>query len=191
MIHIKRVTDFSELEAIRALQEENLKKNLTSEQVETQGFVTAEYSIDFLRTLHAESPSVIAKDKDRVVGYALVVLPSVRHQHELLADLFNAIDRIEYNQRLLRDSKYVVVGQLCVAREYRGLGIVQKMYQYYKDSLAQDFDYCITDVAENNPRSLQAHKKSGFQIVATLQYGGLDWNIILWDWKEHNRMVVW
>ncbi len=151
MIEIKHVTDFSELEGIRKLQEDNLKKNLTAEQADAEGFVTAEYSIDFLHTLHLASPSVIAKENGRVVGYALVVLSAVRHQHDLLADLFDAIDRVEYKQRSLREANYVVVGQLCVARDYRGAGLVQKMYQYYKDSLDQDFDYCITDVAKIIP----------------------------------------
>ena len=52
MITIKRVTEFSELEGIRKLQEDNLKKNLTDDEAETEGFVTAEYSIEFLKTLH-------------------------------------------------------------------------------------------------------------------------------------------
>jgi hypothetical protein len=191
MITIKRVSDFAELEGIRKLQEENLKKNLTPGQADSEGFVTAEYSLDFLETLHRQSPSVIAKDEDRVVGYALVVLPAVRNQHELLEDLFNAIDAIEYNHHHLQNSKYVVVGQLCVAMGYRGMGLVQKMYSHYKDCLGKDFDYCITDVAENNPRSLKAHLKSGFQTIETLKYGGMDWNIILWDWKENNHKAVW
>jgi hypothetical protein len=25
--------------------------------------------------------------------------------------------------------------------------------------------------------------KSGFQIIDTLQYGGSEWDIVLWDWK--------
>jgi len=191
MVTIKRVTEPSELEGIKKLQEENLKKNLTAEQAELEGFVTADYSIDFLQQLHGENPSVIAKDKERVVGYALVALPAARHQHALLADLFDAIDTIEYDNQLLRNSKYVVVGQLCIARGYRGTGLLQKMYQYYKESLMMEFDYCITDVAENNPRSLKAHQKSGFQIIATLKYGGLDWNIILWDWREHSHTAAW
>lgn len=140
--------------------------------------------MDFLETLHRACPSVIAKDKEIIAGYALVAVKSVRHQHELLSDLFNTVDKIEYNGQLLENSKYVIVGQLCVARDYRGLGLVQKMYDYYKTSLAGEFDYCLTDVAIDNIRSLKAHEKSGFRIIDTLEYGGLSWNIILWDWNK-------
>jgi ribosomal protein S18 acetylase RimI-like enzyme len=178
------VTGSSELLGIKKLQQDNLKINLSKQEAESQGFVTAEYSMDFLETLHRACPSIIAKDKETVAGYALVAVKSVRHQHDLLSDLFNSIDKIVYDGHLLENSKYVIVGQLCVARDYRGLGLVQKMYDYYKSSLAGEFDYCLTDVARDNIRSLRAHEKSGFRIIDTLEYGGLGWNIILWDWKK-------
>jgi ribosomal protein S18 acetylase RimI-like enzyme len=184
MISIKRVTDYSELQGIKALQQENLKKNLSEQEAESQGFVTAEYTMDFLEMLHRACPSIIAKDEETIAGYALVAVKSVRHQHELLSDLFNSIDKIIYDGQLLENSKYVIVGQLCVARGYRGLGLVQKMYDYYRTSLAGEFEYCLTDVAADNMPSLKAHEKSGFRIIDTLEYGGLNWNIILWDWKK-------
>ncbi len=184
MVTIKRVTEKAELDGIRNLQEENLLKNLTITEAESQGFVTAEYSIGFLSKMHDASPSVIAKDGDRVVGFAIVTLQSVRHEHALLADLFNAIDKIKYQDHLLKGTKYLVVGQLCVAKDYRGLGLVQQMYQHFKTSLSDQFDYCLTDVAEDNPRSLKAHMKTGFQVVDTLSYGGFGWDIILWDWTS-------
>ncbi len=180
---IKIVSEFSELQGIKSLQDQNLKKNLSSYDAETEGFVTAEYSIEFLQALHHANPSVIAKDGGLVVGYALVALKSIRHQHDLLSDLFESIDKIEYRNQLLKYSNYVVVGQLCVAKEYRGRGLVQQMYQYFKARLSGKFDYCLTDIAENNPRSLKAHLKTGFRIVDTLHYGGIDWNIVLWDWN--------
>jgi ribosomal protein S18 acetylase RimI-like enzyme len=183
MIRIKLVSDFSELEGIKSLQDQNLKKNLSGADAETEGFVTAEYSIEFLQTLHQQSPSIVAKDEDLVVGYALVALQSIRCQHDLLSDLFYSIDKIVYNNHLLKNSNYVVVGQLCVAKNYRGLGLVQQMYQHFKTSLSSKYDYCLTDIAENNPRSLKSHLKTGFQVVDTLHYGGIDWDIVLWDWN--------
>src|SRR4051812_25680099 len=108
MIIIKRVTEFSELEGIKKLQEENLKRNLLKDEAETEGFVTAEYTIEFLKTLHEAGSSIIAKDEETVVGYALVADKSIRYQHELLADLFNCIDQIIYQGLILKQVNYVV-----------------------------------------------------------------------------------
>jgi ribosomal protein S18 acetylase RimI-like enzyme len=184
MINIKRVTVFSELEGIRKLQEDNLKRNLPADEAETEGFVTAEYSIEFLETLHKAGPSIIAKEGDQVVGYALVAVKSVGHQHELLSDLFNYVDKISYRGLMLKNVSYVIVGQLCVAKNYRGLGLVHQMYQHFKKSLTGEYDCCITDVAENNPRSLKVHLKTGFQVIDSFSYAGSNWNIVLWDWKS-------
>ncbi len=183
MVSIKLVSDSIELEGIKKLQHQNLKNILSDSEIASQGFVTAEYSLEFLDKMHLAAPSVLAKDQDEVVGYALVSIHSIRAYHDLLADLFNCIDRSEYQGEKLAATKYVVVGQLCVAKEYRGMGIVDQMYQYFKKQYSKEFQYCITDIAQDNPRSLKAHLKTGFQVIDTLTYGGVSWDIVLWDWN--------
>ncbi len=183
MLTIKRVTKQSELVDIQNLQSENLRKNLLPEEAATQGFLMAEYSLDFLQTMHEAAPSIIAKDGDTLAGYALVALPSIRNDHELLADLFTNIDNAKYVGLDIKNSKYVVVGQLCVSKAYRGQGLVQKMYAYFKECLSTEFKYCITDIANANARSLTAHLRTGFQVIDTSSYGGVEWHIVLWDWN--------
>jgi len=184
MIVIKRTETISELEGIRDLQRKNLKHLISEEEAASQGFVTAEYSMEFFKAMHDATPAIIAKAGDLVVGYALVAVKSVRHHHPLLADLFNSIDKITFNGTLLANVNYVVVGQLCVAKEFRGQGLVQRMYNHYRDCLAAEYDYLVTDVARDNPRSLKAHKTTGFQVVDVLTYGGVSWDIVLWDWRS-------
>ena len=184
MITVTLAKDKKDLEGIKQLQQNNLSKKLSKEEAMREGFLSAEYSTEFLKIMHDASPSVIAKDGEEVVGYALVAVQSVRQHHELLADLFNSIDTKLYKGLALKNSNYVVVGQLCVAKAYRGQGLVQKMYEYFKDCLSIQYDYCITDVASDNPRSLKAHLKTGFTVIDSLNYGGISWNIVLWDWKD-------
>ena len=139
--------------------------------------------------MNASSSAIIAKDGDKVVGYALVVTKDIRKGHKLIEGLFDAIDACEYNGKLLRDVNYVVVGQLCVAKEYRGQDLVQKLYGHFRDSLSSEFTYLVTDVAKANVRSLKAHKKRGFQVINELTYGGFGWDIVLWDWNATNQRI--
>jgi ribosomal protein S18 acetylase RimI-like enzyme len=169
MIHIKQATDAAELQGIRSLQLQNLKKNLEHDEAEKEGFVTAEYSIEFLQAMNRVSPAIIAKDGNTVVGYVLATVKSLGLQHDLLRDLFNVIDTLNYDQQPLKDGRYLVIGQLCVAKGYRGRGIVQKMYNAFREVYSKEFDYGITDVAYENPRSLKAHLKSGFKLLDTLE----------------------
>ena len=184
MVEIKRTETISELQGIRDLQRKNLKHLISREEADSQGFVTAEYSMEFFKAMHNTCPSIIAKVGDLVVGYALVAVKAVRQEHDLLADLFNSIDKVTFNGKLLANVNYVVVGQLCVAKEYRGQGLVKRMYNFYRDCLSSEYDYLVTDVAQDNPRSLKAHKSTGFQVVEVLTYGGVSWDIVLWDWRN-------
>ena len=180
---IKRVTEASEIKGIKALQEANLKRSLPEGEADTQGFVTAVYTLDFLKEMNKASPSVVAISGDEIVGYALVTVPAVSRQHPLLKDLFHTIDQTTYKGDLLKGKRYVVVGQLCVAKEYRGLGVVDKLYQHFKEALRSEYDFCITDVAQSNPRSLKAHLNAGFQVIETLGFEGVLFDLVLWDWR--------
>jgi ribosomal protein S18 acetylase RimI-like enzyme len=181
---ITRASTNEELFAILHLQNLNLRKNIDIATAADQGFLTAEYTLAYLKAMHDASPSIIAKDGDTIAGYALVATKEVRNGHDLMADLFNVIDTKTYKGQLLKEVNYVVVGQLCVAEAYRGQGLVKRMYDFYRDSYATEYKYLITDVAQANVRSMNAHKKSGFEVIDTLVYGGIGWNIVLWDWRS-------
>jgi ribosomal protein S18 acetylase RimI-like enzyme len=184
MVEVVRVSSKAELDGILALHLSNLVTNLSNEEKSVEGFVTAEYNEALLGIMHALCPSVIAKDGDTVVGYILVASKDFYGCHNLLDELFDAIDKIQYDGALLKDTKYVLCGQLCVAKGYRGQGIVQKMYDFYREELQSEYSYCITDVASTNPRSLKAHIKSGFQVIDSTSYNGVTFDIILWDWTK-------
>lgn len=186
-VDITRVSSPSEIIGIRDLQALNLRQNITSDEAIDQGFLVAAYTIEYLQQMNSASPAILAKDGAKVVGYALVATKEIKKGHDLVEGLFDAIDECEYKGELLKDVNYVVVGQLCVAKEYRGQDLVQKLYGHFRDCLSNEFTYLVTDVAIANVRSLKAHKKIGFQVINELMYGGIGWNIVLWDWNAPNH----
>jgi GNAT superfamily N-acetyltransferase len=175
-----------DLEAIKSIQTENLKRNISSEESANQGYVTAEYTIEFLQELHALQPTVIIRElaTSEVCGYAIAVHPAMRGKHALLDALFDDIDTVSYDGSDLRDAKYILCGQLCVKKGYRGQGLSTKMYEYFRARLSNSYDYLITEVATNNVPSLKAHEKIGFRCVKTTEFNGLEFQIILWDWRQ-------
>jgi ribosomal protein S18 acetylase RimI-like enzyme len=182
MITLQLVKTQEEMKGVLALQQANLRNNITQEEAETQGFLMAEYDLDFLELLNQKSPGIIAKDGEKVVGYSLVALPDTARQHPLLADLVQNIERCIFEGKPVEN--YAIVAQLCVSKEYRGQDLVQKLYGSFRDQYANRYAYCVTDVAQANHRSLKAHQKRGFQVIDTLDYGGIGWNIVLWDWNK-------
>lgn len=181
---VTRVSCRADIEGILALHRANLKRNLSEQEIRSQGFVSAEYTLEYLERMSAASPSVIAVDDGIVVGYALVAEPEVIRDHDLLGDLARVVDRTSYKQQLLKGRRYVISGQLCVARSHRGRGLVKQMYEHFRRELSGRFDYLVTDIARDNPGSLIAHLRTGFEVISTLSYGGVEWDLMLWDWTR-------
>ena len=172
-----------ELRQIKDIQKRHQKESIAPELRETAGFVTAEYEISLLEKMHNLLRSIIAKDGDKVVGYALVADHRIIGCHNLLDDLFDQINKLSFDSHPLKNANYTVVGQLCVDSDYGKQGIAQGLYKKYQESYSGSFDYCITDVDCNNPRSLRTHLRAGFQTIYRIGYGNAEWDIVLWDWK--------
>jgi hypothetical protein len=181
---VKRVTSKEEVAGIKELQSNNLYRNVSNAERATEGFLTAGYTLEFLQKMNDSIPGIIAKENNNVVGYALVAAREIALKHALLKDLFTQIDLCVYDNKPMGSQNYIVVGQLCVAKEQRGKGVVKEMYQFYKKELCSKYDYCITDVDTENPRSVKAHLSAGFEVVGTLDFGGKEWHIVLWDWNK-------
>eukprot|EP00977_Amphora_coffeiformis_P003966 scaffold795_cov187-Amphora_coffeaeformis.AAC.7 len=80
----------------------------------------------------------------------------------------------------MKNRRYCLMGQVCVAQEYRGRGVMEGLYQGLRRILSHHFDFIVTAISSGNPRSLRAHAKVGFQTLCEDDKG---WKIVIWDWK--------
>ncbi|CCH51101.1 acetyltransferase [Fibrisoma limi BUZ 3] len=182
---ITTVQSEADIQGILALQQQNLPRSLAPEVQAAQGFVTVEHNPDTLRRMNEAAPSVIAKDGDTVVGYALTMLPSFGADIPELLPLFWRLNTTKYHGRPLSAYDYYVMGQVCVADGYRGQGIFDKLYQHHRDVYSDRYQLLITDIAERNTRSLRAHERVGFQHISSFYDDllGESWVIVVWDWQ--------
>lgn len=185
MHYITRVSSDADIHGILELQQLNLKKNNTQETIDSQGFVTVEHTFEALKKMNDAAPSIVAKDGDKVVGYAIVMLPEFRYEVPILESLFVNIENTNFENRAISAYNYVVMGQICVGLGYRGIGVVEQMYKHYKNELQSEFEICVTDISSKNLRSKRAHEKVGFKSVASFfdDYAQETWDIVVWDWR--------
>lgn len=182
-IVFKRVTSEDELKGIKILQTKNLRANLSQAEIESEGFVTAQYTPEFLVELHSHCPSVIAKIGDTVVGYVIAAARAINIQHKVLRAMFQAIDSHEAS----KDFNFVLCGQLCVDKPCRGRGLAIELYRHFKKELEGEFDGVVTDISIYNPRSLKAHCKVGFKTIGQMTFEDSLWDLVMWDWRLQNR----
>lgn len=171
-----------DLNQILRLQESNLKRNLHVDEQSKEGFVTVDHDYGLLQRMNSPYPHVITKVGDDVVGYCLVMLPELRMEIPILIPMFHTLENLSYQNVPLLEARYFIMGQVCIAKEYRGQGIFYGMYDYLKDSMMKDFDYIITEVSGQNLRSLKAHYNQGFKdLHAYKDNNGHPWVMVIWD----------
>lgn len=176
-----------ELLQILELQKNNLPDNLSDEQMASGGFVTLRHTLDLLKKQNAIEQNIIAKDHNRVIAYVLALTVASRFDMPVLFPMFDAFDELEYDQKKISSYKYIVVGQVCVAADYRGKGVFDKCYYEYKNRFAGKYDFAITEISTRNYRSKNAHHRIGFKSIHNyIDPDGAGWEVVLWDWRKIN-----
>jgi GNAT superfamily N-acetyltransferase len=182
--------DFAQTDAdllgIQILQEQNVAAVLSAKELADEGFVTARHDLDLLREMNHPFPHVLARDGKKVVGYALVMEKAFSLHLPVLIPMFEKINQLYYQNSALAEQSWFVMGQICIAKQYRGQGVFQNLYAKMRAGMSASFRYVITQIAQRNPRSIRAHEKVGFQPIHAYSDPkfGEDWVIVLWDWSQ-------
>jgi len=169
----------ADLNAMLALQVTNQPENLEAAELQAQGFVTVQHDLDLLRDMQASAPQVIAKAGSDLAGYALVMLPEFAVRIPILKPMFDIMAECSWQGRPLSQYRYFVMGQVCVAKNYRGMGVFDGLYRHMAAQYRHDYDLIITEVSHRNARSLAAHRRAGF--LTMLSYtdpSGENWELI-------------
>lgn len=180
----KLLTSRDELLQVAALSKKNLRTTLDKSESEKEGFVTWEYTVELLEAIHRLAPSVIVKNGDDVVAYALVTLKEAGPFHKDLTNMIHHLNDIEYKGKPLSAYRYYVMGQICVKKDFRGKGLVDAMYRFHREVYQKEFDLLITEISTSNIRSMKAHEKNGFKTICVYTDALDQWNVVVWDWTE-------
>jgi GNAT superfamily N-acetyltransferase len=183
-IEIGLSQDTGDLKQILNLQAANLPQNLREAEIHEQGFVTIHHSLELLTSFQKIEPHLIAKDDNIVVAYILAMTPASSDTIPLLIPMFKVFDEIDMGGHPVSSYTYLVVGQVCVAKDYRGSGLFDQCYEAYREAFQNRYDFVITEISDRNPRSIKAHERVGFKVVHRYpaEKGG-EWVVVLWDWR--------
>jgi hypothetical protein len=172
-----------DLEQILSLQRTNLIAGLSTAEWKDQGFVTVEHTLDILQKMHDAAPSIIIKDNDRVVAYALAMLRDCSEMVPVLGPMFENFEKVKWNGKPLNEYRFYVMGQICIDKAYRGRGLFDLLYQKHKEVYSPKFDLLLTEIATRNTRSLRAHERVGFKQVNVYRDETDEWSVVIWDWS--------
>ncbi|AWX44198.1 hypothetical protein HME9304_01198 [Flagellimonas maritima] len=127
MVTYKQASSKKELEQILLLQKQNLAKNLTEKEKSYQGFLTVEHSFVVLKAMNDACGHILAIENDLIIGYALCMHPRFADSVEILKPMFREISKV-----VNMNTNYMVMGQICIAKHYRGKGVFRNLYKEMK-----------------------------------------------------------
>ncbi|HUS02584.1 MAG TPA: GNAT family N-acetyltransferase, partial [Chitinophagaceae bacterium] len=153
------------------------------QEQEEQGFVTWLYPVQLLKQVHTIAPSVIVKEADKVVGYALVTPVKAGSFHPDLKTMMIYLETINYNGKPLSAYSYYIMGQVCIDKKYRGKGILNMLFQKHKELYSDKYELLVTEISTTNYRSQKAHEKIGFTTIHNYKDILDEWNVVVWDWS--------
>lgn len=184
MVRITLARKDADLKKIIKLQQKNLSANVSDEVKQEQGFVTANHDLKTLKEMAETSAHVVVKDGAELAGYALAMTRQFSKSVPILEATFDFQDQLVYKGKSLAEHDYIVMGQVCVAEEYRGQKLVDRMYKYFRGCYSIHYPLLVTAISPQNTRSMRVHERCGFDVAGTFHSPtGHEWVIVVWDWR--------
>ncbi|WP_248724728.1 GNAT family N-acetyltransferase [Seonamhaeicola sp. ML3] len=169
-----KATCDEELHQILELQNINLLSNVPENEKQTEGFVTVHHDFDVLKAMNNDCAHTIAKYNNKVIGYALSMTKAFREDVDILKPMFQQIDMVTKP-----NLNYIVMGQICVDKNYRGQGVFRGLYKHMKDTFQNRFNAIITLIDVKNVRSINAHKAIGFKLLKNFPQGDKSLDLVI------------
>ncbi|KAJ3119499.1 hypothetical protein HK100_000283 [Physocladia obscura] len=181
MYTVTLASTLNQVAQIKALQNANLRRFVPVEVQKTDGYLTSDYTIEYLEQIHAETPAVVALDENgAVVGYALAITRETARKHELIEEVVSTIDSLNVAAPSDPPNNYILSGQLCVAKHARGHALTTRMYNFFREVYKQrGYNCSATGVAADNLASMTAHQKAGWLVTETVEFEGRPFKIVV------------
>lgn len=185
-IEFTTVSNPREVELILALQAENHRDHVDAATAASDGFTSVRHDPAVLQAMNRAYPSAIATSGEQLAGYCLMMPQSFRDRVPILQPMFALLEQLQWRGEALADNpRWFVMGQVCVARAFRGMGVFDGLYDQLRAAYAPQFDFTVTEISQRNARSLRAHRRVGFETLHVYTDPAADerWEVVVWDWR--------
>jgi predicted GNAT superfamily acetyltransferase len=144
--------------AILDLQSANYIANLSAHERE-QGFLSARFTLEQTAQIAEDLGTIVAVIDDQIVGFICAFRNEFETRSPVIAKMLESYDRFIFEARPLSTLNSYIYGPVCMARDFRGRGLLRGLYEAQKKDLAGQFEIGVAFVSRSNPHSLAAHVK--------------------------------
>jgi hypothetical protein len=145
-----------------------------SEEDKKHGFITTHFSREDLTALiEREQGLFLARDKGRVIAYVMAASWTFWASWPLFGKMIEDLPGLNYKGHVLSMENSYQYGPVCIDRHGRGTGLLERIFDFSRQTMAERFPILITFVNKANPRSYNAHtRKLRLDLIHEFEFNG-------------------
>ena len=182
----RRAETDRDFQKIFELHNKNTVSSLSDEDLK-DGFLSGEFTLDKFRAMNDSICIMTCFSGNDLCGYHIASTPEFNQTSPLLMQMMQQFDKIIYKGKPLAEYECFMAGPSCIAKEYRGLGIYPQLISSLFDFLKVTQNPSrlrISFASESNPRSLNAQKKIGCEIIGEFIFNSSKFMILCLDLED-------
>ena len=175
----------AQIEDIEKVLELHSKYHIDSIRQEDKkdGFITTAFTKEqMIDLITLEQGLFIALENEKIVAYVMSASWNFWSRWPMFAFMVEDLYNLEYlGQKLTIQNSYQY-GPVCVDKEYRGSGVLEKIFDFARENMAKRFPILVTFINKINPRSYEAHtKKLKLEVIKEFSYNNNNYYELVYD----------
>lgn len=158
------------IDGILKLQAKNLVTNLKDDEKD-DGFVTTPFTVEQIENLIKLDGVFLALDNNEVVSYVMCASWQYWVAWPMFEYMASFLETLEFEGTKLTMNNSYQYGPICVAKEYRGSGVFENVFEFARKQMNEKYPILVTFINKINIRSYEAHvRKLGLEVITEFEF---------------------
>jgi len=177
-----KIADVKDIDAVLRLHKK-CQIDSINEEDKKDSFLAISFTKEELTQLITEEEGLfIIKDETEVFAYVMAGSWGFWSRWKIFDFMIENLEKLEYlGQKLSIENSYQY-GPICIDKSLRGLGILEKMFNFSREVMSHKYPILVTFVNKQNLRSFEAHhRKLGLEVIEEFSYNGDEYYQMVYD----------
>jgi GNAT superfamily N-acetyltransferase len=175
----------AKIEDIEKVLELHFKYQIDSikEEDKKDGFITTAFTKEqMVDLITLEQGLFIAVENEKIVAYVMSASWDFWSRWPMFVYMIEDLPNLEYLGQKLSTKNSYQYGPVCVDKEYRGKGVLEKLFDFARENMSKRFPILVTFINKINPRSFEMHKrKIGLEVIKEFSYNNNNYYELVYD----------
>ena len=177
-----RLGNSSDIFGVLELQEENLYKNLSEEELKG-GFVTTPFTAHQIEEIiEQHGLYVCVNEQESVIAYVFAGSWDYFSQWEIFNVITSRFPKLSFGNDPITTNNSFQYGPICIQKDYRGQGIINEIFETMRLVFVDKYPLSITFINNINVISKRAHtNKLGWEVIDTFEFNNNTYIALAFD----------